>query len=236
MPRPYLPAISVLAASALALAACSTPTDSPSPAGTSTVTSTAAPASFAPADAAKGSTSASPAPSTSRVSNNGSDSADQSSIPANTNDGLAMLGTPGQEDLEHWPPEPVELSPVAVRAGAHDGFDRVVIEFDANGEPGWFTQLTDNPTQLASGNPLRFEGQTALVITIEGTPAPMTPELADKWAEFKTYPGAGQVREVQFVSAFEAQSQFLIGLDGPRDYSVTYLSDPGRVVIDIAHA
>ena len=53
--------------------------------------------------------------------------------------------------------------------------------------------------------------------------------------DFGTVPGAGVVTGVEFVTAFEAQSQYVIGLEKESPYSVTFLNDQPRVVIDILH-
>ena len=45
-------------------------------------------------------------------------------------------------------------------------------------------------------------------------------------------PGAGVVSEVNYTTTFEAQTQLIIGLEKKTAYSVTYLKDPSRVVID----
>src|SRR5699024_12796655 len=64
-------------------------------------------------------------------------------------------------------------------------------------------------------------------------PWPSTPELEEKYMDFSTTPGAGVVTGVEFVTTFEAQSQYVIGLKKESAYSVTSLEDPSRVVIDI---
>lgn len=155
---------------------------------------------------------------------------------------------------------------VAVRSGEHEGFDRVVIEFEGAGRPGWFAQWTRSPKQQASGLPVGFEGAYALVVTVDGTPAEVestrdgaesalggedTPGGARgtrdgeesapggvkgtaRWAHFGRYPGAGAVRSVNFATAFEAQSQFVLGVDDLTPVRISTLNSPTRVVIDVA--
>ena len=116
--------------------------------------------------------------------------------------------------------------------GAHDGFTRVVIDLEGEGEPGWFTSYTDAPAQQASGKPVEVQGTTFLNLGIEGTPWPSTPELKEKYMSPGTTPGAGVVSEINYATTFEAQTQLIIGLKKKTPYSVTFLQEPSRVVID----
>ena len=103
---------------------------------------------------------------------------------------------------------------------------------EGEGEPGWFTSYTDSPTQQASGKPVEVQGNAFLNLGIEGTPWPSTPELKEKYMQPGTTPGAGVVSAVNYTTTFEAQTQLIIGLEKKTAYSVTYLKDPSRVVID----
>lgn len=213
--------LALLAVPAL-LVGCSTsePSDAPasSPAATSSSTTTSAATSSAESSAP---TSSPESPTTSTDPKDTAGSAP-----------VGFLGTPSLADQPLTQAEGAELVPVAVRAGSHEGYDRVVIEFTGPGKPGWYTQYTNSPAAQASGKPVAYNGATALVLGIEGTPWPSTPQLQEQYAEFTTYPGAGAVTGVNFVNAFEAQSQFVIGLDRQLPYSVTFLEGPPRVVVD----
>ncbi|EET77069.1 hypothetical protein CORTU0001_1597 [Corynebacterium tuberculostearicum SK141] len=145
---------------------------------------------------------------------------------------FAGMGTPSLEDQQHMPEGLGNLIPTGVRVGAHDGFTRVVIDLEGEGEPGWFTTYTDSPAHQASGKPVEVQGNTFLNLGIEGTPWPATPELKAKYMQPGTTPGAGVVSEVNYTTTFEAQTQLIIGLEKKTAYSVTYLKDPSRVVID----
>ena len=145
---------------------------------------------------------------------------------------FAGMGTASLEDQQHMPKSLGNLIPTGVRVGAHDGFTRVVIDMEGEGEPGWFTSYTNSPAQQASGKPLEVQGNTFLDLGIEGTPWPSTPELKEKYMQPGTTPGAGVVSAVNYTTTFEAQTQLIIGLEKKTAYSVTYLKDPSRVVID----
>lgn len=213
---------SALLALPLIVAGCSStePSDAPtsSPAATSSSGTTSA-ATSSTESSALASSPESPTTSTDPKDTAGS-------APA------GFLGTPSLADQPLTQAEGAELVPVAVRVGSHEGYDRVVIEFTGPGKPGWYTQYTNSPAAQASGKPVAYDGATALVLGIEGTPWPSTPQLQQQYAEFTTYPGAGAVTGVNFVNAFEAQSRFVIGLDRQLPYSVTFLEGPPRVVVD----
>ncbi len=126
------------------------------------------------------------------------------------------------------------MSVTDVRIAEHTGFTRVV--FDIAGEcfPGWWVDYTDEPLQQASGFPVDVAGDSFLDIGIEGIAYPG--DAAEPGIEMGTFEGAGIVKEVTLTSIFEARAQFIIGLAGvPRDYSVTLLEEPTRIVVDIIH-
>ena len=52
---------------------------------------------------------------------------------------FAGMGTASLENQQHMPENLGNLIPTGVRVGAHDGFTRVVIDLEGEGEPGWFT-------------------------------------------------------------------------------------------------
>lgn len=218
-------AIVTSAGCALALAACSTEDtaqqSSPAVSGVqSTIDTTEAKTNTA-------------APTTSAPQSTSAADAGQQKIPqAASPVAFAGMGTASLEDQQHMPKGLGNLIPTGVRVAAHDGFTRVVIDLEGEGEPGWFTSYTDAPAQQASGKPVAVQGNTFLNLDIEGTPWPSTPELKEKYMSPGTTPGAGVVTEINYTTTFEAQTQLIIGLEKKTPYSVTYLQDPSRVVID----
>lgn len=127
---------------------------------------------------------------------------------------------------------PAKLVPVAMRTGTHQGFDRVVIELTGEGRPGWHVDYVPIPQQQASGETLKVSGESFLNVNIDGTTYPF--EIGIQGTDLPPTPGAGPaVAEVISGGTFEGRSQFVIGLKGnPRPYSVSYLEDPKRLVID----
>ena len=219
-------AVAISAGCALALAACSdedtTQADAPAFSEVQSTTDTAEVKNSSPTPAA---TSAPRGTSTA--------DAEKQELPQDSASmAFAGMGTASLEDQQHMPKSLGNFVPTGVRVGAHDGFTRVVIDMEGEGEPGWFTSYTDSPAQQASGKPVEVQGNTFLNLGIEGTPWPATPELKAKYMQPGTTPGAGVVSAVNYTTTFEAQTQLIIGLEKKTAYSVTYLKEPSRVVID----
>lgn len=143
---------------------------------------------------------------------------------------IQPLGTPGTGRQEHWP-DLAELQVTGFRIGEHETFDRLVFDLEGAGEPGWFIEYTDKPLQQASGLPVDYEGATALQVIIMGTPYPMGDDSA--LLDHGRHAGGGVINHVTYASLFEANSEFVIGLDERHPYSVTFLEDPKRLVIDL---
>lgn len=152
--------------------------------------------------------------------------------PGNATSGPVPLGSADASMKTLRPEAPAQLMVTDVRTGSHAGFDRVVFDLTGEGEPGWFMDYTDSPSQQGSGNPISYEGATALNVNIDGTVYPFDLGMEDP--QIGTVEGAGNlVTEVISAGTFEGRSQFVIGLDGKHPYSVTVLQDPHRLVVDI---
>ncbi|RSZ61741.1 hypothetical protein EAH68_11725 [Corynebacterium hylobatis] len=121
-----------------------------------------------------------------------------------------------------------------IRAGSHDGFDRVVFDLTDGADPGWQIDYVDEPRQQASGNPVDVAGNAFLHVMITNTTYPFELGIEDP-LEPGTFPGAGRVNEIAYTSIFEGYTEAYIGLDEQLPYSVTLLHNPTRVVIDFEH-
>lgn len=128
------------------------------------------------------------------------------------------------------PEAPANLVVTEVRVGSHEGFDRVTFELEGEGDPGWFIDYTDRPSQQGSGRTVEYEGDTALNVNLDGMVYPFDLGIPDP--HIGTVAGAGVITEVISVGTFESRSQFVIGLDRQASYTVQVLSDPQRVVLD----
>ena len=128
------------------------------------------------------------------------------------------------------------LSPVDLRFGFHEDYDRIVLDVEGTGSPGWSSEYVDEPTQQGSGQPVELEGDAALVTTVQGVVYP-TEDGAEEYRgpeRFEPDP-AGIVEEVVYGPVFEGQVEIYVGLDSDQPFRVFGLEDPTRVVIDIQH-
>ncbi|MET8777661.1 hypothetical protein AB0H49_12160 [Nocardia sp. NPDC050713] len=128
------------------------------------------------------------------------------------------------------------LTVTDLRIGHHSGFDRVVYDLGGTGTPGWIVQYTDQAVQDGSGNVLEVAGQSVLEVQITGSAYPfdsgVTPYSGPDPA---TDPSAPGIAGVYRTTVFEGTTQSFIGVNADRPaFSVTTLSDPTRLVIDIA--
>lgn len=119
---------------------------------------------------------------------------------------------------------------VAIRAAQHVGFDRVVFEFDGPVPPQsveFVPEIIADP----SGMPVQMFGAAFLGVTFSSATAH---DAADFLTPERTTCGLPNVIQVVRSGDFEAVLSFGIGLARQRPFEVFTLSDPSRVVIDIA--
>ncbi|ANS77497.1 hypothetical protein SGUI_0101 [Serinicoccus hydrothermalis] len=125
-----------------------------------------------------------------------------------------------------------------LRAGRHEGFDRVVVDLTgtpASTGPGWVASYEGSPTRAGSGAPAGVAGDSVLQLVLGGMayPEPGDPVYDAGDYGLDTH-SLGAVVEVIRTTPFEGQLQVFVGMTGePRAYRVFTLSDPLRLVVDI---
>jgi hypothetical protein len=126
-----------------------------------------------------------------------------------------------------------------VRVAAHDGFARVVFEFDGEGPPGVDARYVDPPVREdGSGDEVEVAGSAFLQVRME--PASGV-ELRGE-TPIETYDGPDRIdpgaelaiEEVVLTGDFEANLTWVVGLPAQADYRVFTLTGPTRVVVDVA--
>lgn len=123
-----------------------------------------------------------------------------------------------------------------LRTGAHDGYDRVVVEFSGPGTPGWSTSWAAGAWTQGKGDPITVEGAHTLVLTGTGVTMPVMPEqqeIAYTGPWNLAMDGAG-IGSVYLDGAFEAQFQLVVGAEST-SYRVFTLTHPTRLVVDVKH-
>ncbi|MDY5785184.1 hypothetical protein [Corynebacterium sp.] len=211
-----LPLIAAVVVGTTAVAGCAGTPDRQA-ASTTTMTSTAAPT-----------TAASPTAPT-----NSADATTTVPRVAATSDEVHETAPYSMERVQHWPAEATELVVSDVRVGSHDGFDRVVVEYSGTGTPGFTAGYVDQARQQASGYPLEVAGPAHLEVMIHGTPMGMLSPREELIQVGPMNLASGAIQGVTHGGVFEADTQYVIGLDKKRPFRVYTLSNPARVVIDI---
>ncbi|MEZ7671947.1 hypothetical protein O3684_01020 [Pauljensenia sp. 20925_1_27] len=121
------------------------------------------------------------------------------------------------------------LALTGIRAAAHEGFTRVVLEFSGEGTPGVRTAAwTDEAVEQGRGLPIQVEGGAVLDLVIDGTP--MT--ASDTPYPSGTHTRAGDL-DVVSDGSFEDNTHIVIGAPTAREFQIGFLSNPVRMVIDI---
>jgi len=121
---------------------------------------------------------------------------------------------------------------VDVRAGSHPGFDRVVFEF-RGAVPEHRIGYVDQLVEDGSGDPVSVAGAADLEVVFQGANAHRengSPTVSPR----RFSPGLPAVKEIAQLGDFEAVVSYGIGVDQRRPIQVSTLSNPSRLVIDIA--
>ena len=123
-----------------------------------------------------------------------------------------------------------------VRVGRHDGFDRVVFEFEG-GSPGYSVRYVPVALTDGGGAPIPTMGTVALQVylvaesvdlDVAGMPLTFTPTAP-------ITPGYPTLRHVRYGGYFEGGTTFGVGLKGRSGFRVLELTGPTRLAIDVAH-
>jgi hypothetical protein len=122
-----------------------------------------------------------------------------------------------------------------IRTGGHACFERVVLELGGSGElPGFQVQYEPDPIlDSPRGEPVEIAGDATLVLSVGA----WMPDI-----EGNGYQGPREfvptnvvnIKELEQIENFEGQNAWAIGLDRQRDFTVSTLTEPFRIVIDIA--
>ena len=136
------------------------------------------------------------------------------------------------EDTHLQHPGNRELQIEDVRAGSHEGVDRVVAELSGSGTPNVLAGYTADPRQQASGLPLVPAGNAYFELIIQGVPWSMGLSEADLAKADPAGVAAGGIQEIADGGIFEADAQYIVGLDAQRPYNLYLLENPTRVVVD----
>ncbi len=120
-----------------------------------------------------------------------------------------------------------------MRAGDHDGFYRVVVEFTGSDDVGWLGGWTTSPLTQGKGDPIDLGTPVYLDLNLQGGAMPVSEELAANYYKGPKTLDIGPIRVLE-DGTFEADTHIVIGMDRKREVTLSALSTPSRVIIDIA--
>jgi hypothetical protein len=140
-------------------------------------------------------------------------------------------GTAGIVEKRRDDVEPALLRDV--RTARHDGFDRVVFEFEGSNIPGYHVEYVDRPVrQCGSGEPVPVAGDAWLLVRT--TPANAHTDAGQPTVkERERNLDLPNLKELELICDFEAEVSWVLGLASPNRYRVLELSNPPRLVVDV---
>jgi len=124
---------------------------------------------------------------------------------------------------------------VALRAGRHDCFDRLV--FDVRGVPsGYWVSYVNTMTEDATGNVVPLRGGAKLAVTVQAPSyddaGRATYSPANR-RELVNVTGYSTFRQVAWAGSFEGSTTVGLGVRARLPFRVFTM--PGRFVVDVAH-
>jgi hypothetical protein len=138
-------------------------------------------------------------------------------------------------DNDGFPERMSSLVGSAIDTGAHPCFERVVLRLSGTGElPGFLVQYEPDPiVESPSGQPVEVAGDATLVLHA-GVWMPDIDGNGYSGPRQVVPTNVSHILELEQIENFEGQTAWAIGLDRQRDFRALALSDPYRIVVDIA--
>lgn len=133
---------------------------------------------------------------------------------------------------------------VDIRTGAHECFERIVIEFGPGDAPtpaippGYWVRYTDDPVTLGQTDDqfVTIRGAATLLVTAEAWmyQVDVNGVPTDYAGAIDLFPSnVSSIEEIRLIDNSEGVQVWAIGLDRERDLRVSVLRDPQRLVIDV---
>lgn len=217
-------ALSAAAALSLGLAACGGDGSASSSAASTAATSAGSTEASSGATTA---TTAAPAPLT-----KADDAAAATSAPTDDEVWGGLGAVTGSMDPQGSESAGVETD---LRFGRHEGYDRIVVETSGEGTLGYRAEYVDEAATLGKGDAISLSGGAYLLQVIgTNTQMPVTEDLQKvAYTDYGVHDVDGTwTKQVYLDGTVEDQFQVVISTDA-RQYRVTTLTNPTRLVIDL---
>ncbi|WP_420111388.1 AMIN-like domain-containing (lipo)protein [Pseudactinotalea sp.] len=124
-----------------------------------------------------------------------------------------------------------ELVLTDVRVAEHADFDRLVLEFEGDGEPGWRVGYVEEAVREGSGESITLDGDAILQVSATHIMATDMSAYYDGPQQFD--PDTEVIDDVFVDGSFEGYSTVYLGLDDVEIFRVFTLSEPSRLVVDV---
>lgn len=156
--------------------------------------------------------------------------------------GIEPTNTPGpfagaRDPVEGTLGETTGVPPVPqltdVRAAEHEGYDRIVFEFD-HSSPSYRVEYVTDPTSCGSGEPVVVDGDVFLQVTLRNAQA-HDDQGASTIDALSMAPNLPALLAARQSCDVEGVVTWVIGLSQELDFHVTPLTNLPRLAIDIAH-
>jgi hypothetical protein len=122
-----------------------------------------------------------------------------------------------------------------IRLGNHGDVDRVVIELEGPGVPGWHVGYVAEPIGDPSGIRVDVDGAAVLQVLLDPVGYPEDGKSPYRGPQTVSVSDTAVVREAVLSSIFEGELQLFVGLSERRPFRVYGMTNPARVVIEVAH-
>jgi hypothetical protein len=162
-------------------------------------------------------------------------------VPATTvappSPGCATLGGTAEVRVD-YPNLMSSLVGKAVRTGTRPCMERFVIELQPTDQanpnfPGYWVHYVTGPlTASPSGQPFTIRGGAVLFVSM-GAPMQRTDGTGYTGPRDVVPTNVSVIREYRLIEDFEGQSTWALGLDTLRNFKVSVLDSPARLVVDI---
>ncbi len=153
-----------------------------------------------------------------------------------TSTATTACGTVGdqQPKLDSFPNRLSPLFGKDIRTGDNGCFDRVVIELQGTGDfPGWLVQYPTSPLTMGeSENPVVIAGGAVLEVRVQSWMTTMEGQGYTGPTDI-TPTNVTTIKQLKLIENFEGTMGWAVGLDTKRNFAVSVLSGPPRLVIDI---
>jgi hypothetical protein len=116
-----------------------------------------------------------------------------------------------------------------IEAEQLDGFDRATFYLDGPGDPGHYLSYVPGFWD-ARDREVKVEGTTFLQVSVWGTTW-----LDGPSTRTGVTPRLPALREIKYVTEFEGEATYGVGLSNGHGFRVYELSDPKRLVVDVKH-